>query len=431
MTSRDQRQAEAIHRWKINGLNGTIDACVGFGKTRMTIVNVLEPIHKKYPDYRGIIIVPNRDLVKQWSEQISHLPYEVYTVQSLIKKPPQEYDFIVFDEVHRYLGKEFSKVLKYKAKWRLGLSGSLNYTTKQKLAMYNLPVVDTITLKESIEKGWNNNYQEYNLKVYLSKKESEYLHKQDLNYYKYLSLLSGGKEPDFSVVQKVTYKKLIGYKEKNGSILTYKSGKRKGEPIPIWQYPYAEEIAKKLGKSANEIIMLGLRIQKIIRDRKKFFYNYEGKIPIVDSIIKKFKDRKIIGFTMEQEFCDKIGAFCNVPTYHGGHGKKIRNEIMEKFKSQDTGALLACLAINEGIDIPNLDVCINISYFSTSTSNMQRLGRTVRKNMRNQNSIIINLVTVYHPSIRSKTVEEKWLRKFQNELLSSPIFIEDVNDIII
>ena len=431
MSNRDQRQAEAILKWKVNGLNGTIDACVGFGKTRMTIVNVLEPIYEKYPDYRGIIIVPNTDLVKQWSDQISHLPYRVYTVQGLITRPPEEYDFIIYDEVHKYFGKKFSQVLRYKARWKLGLSGSLNYTARQNLKMYNLPVVDTITLKESVKNGWNNTYREYNLKVYLSKADSQYLHKQDLDYYKYLSVLSGGNELDFSVVQKVSYKKLAGYKQKNGVILTYKSGKKKGQPIPIWNYPYAEDIANRLGKTPSEIIMIALRIQKIVRDRKKFFYNYEGKIPVVKSIIERFHDRKIIGFTMEQEFCDRMAKECGVPSYHGNFKKSTRLSIMNKFKTDDTGALLACLAINEGVDIPNLDVCINISYFSTSASNMQRLGRSVRKNLKNKDSIIINLVTVYHPSIKSKTVEEKWLRKFQDELASSAHFIETIDDIII
>lgn len=429
--NRTQRQEQAILKWKLQGLNGTIDACVGFGKTLMTIVNVLEPIYKKYPDYKGIVIVPNKDLVKQWSDQISHLPYKVVTVQSLIRKPEEQWDFIIYDEIHKYFGKKFSNVLRYKARWKLGLSGSLNYKAKELLKLYNLPVVDTITLKESVKNGWNNQYKEYNLRVPLSLSDSQYLNKRDNDYYKYLSILSGGKDLDYSIIKKITYKRLLRYKTRDGNIVTYRSGNKKGQPVPIWEYPYAQEIADRLGRSTKEVILMALKASAIIRDRKKFFYNYQGKIPIVKSIIDRFSDRKIIGFTMEQDFCNRMANYCGVPSYHGGLSKSIRNNIMSQFKSQDTGALLACLAINEGVDIPNLDVCINISYFSTSASNMQRLGRSVRKNMRGKDSIIINLVTVYHPSINSKTVEEKWLRKFQDELDSSAHYIDDIDDIII
>ncbi|MCS7317193.1 MAG: helicase-related protein [Candidatus Dojkabacteria bacterium] len=428
-TERDKRQREAIDCWKRAGLVGTIDGCVGFGKTIMTINWVIKPAFEKFPNLKCALIVPNNDLVNQWKEKLFGYPVVVRTVNSFINKPAEEWDLIIYDEIHKYLkGERFSEVLRYKSKWKLGLSGTLTPQTREILKLFHLPVVDTIPLDYSIEKNWNNNYQEYNLKVYMTKEESELIKYWDKKYYNILAFLGQG-EIDYKVLKKILFRKVIGYQQKDGQIVTYKSGKRKGQPIPINHYPYAEELAKELNVPVSSLIIAAARANKIIRDRKKFFYSYPGKIEVIKKILEKFSHRKIIVFTMEREFCDKAALICNSQSYHGGYTNKKRREIIEKFKKAESGSLFACLALNEGVDIPNLDFCINASYYSTEETNTQRKGRVVRLTSYKRKAIIVNLVTCFHPSVPGLTQEERWLRKFQATSGSKPITIRSYEEI--
>lgn len=428
-SERDKRQQQAIEKWKKAGLNGTIDGCVGFGKTVMTVNWVIKPAFLKFPDLKCAIIVPNNDLVSQWKEKTNGYNIDIRTVNSFINKPEKEWDLIIYDEIHRYIkGQKFSKVLRYKSKWKLGLSGTLTDISREMLKIYNLPIVDTIPLDYSIEKNWNNQYIEYNLKVYMTKQESEMIRYMDKKYYNILAYLGQG-EIDFKILNKVLFKKVIGYKQKDGKTLIYKSGRNKGSPIPINHYPYAEQLAKELNVSTSSIIIAATRANKIIRDRKKFFYNYKGKLEVIKNILEKLSHRKSIVFTMEQEFCDKAALYCNSQSYHGGYSDKERQEIMKKFKESEKGSLFTCLAVNEGVDIPGLDVCINASYYSTQEANTQRKGRAVRLTPYNRKALIINLVTCFHPSVKGQTQEEKWLRKFQSASGTKAITITSYEEI--
>lgn len=408
---------------------GSVDGCVGFGKTIMTINWVIKPAFEKFPDLKVALIVPNNDLVKQWGDKLQGYQVDIRTVNSFINKPAQEWDLIIYDEIHKYLrGEKFSKVLRYKAKWKLGLSGTLTPLSRELLKMYALPVVDTIPLDYSIEQGWNNDYLEYNLKVMMTKKESEMIKYWDKKYYGILAYLGQG-DMDFKVLNRILYRKTVGYRQKNGETLRYKSGKNKGNPIPINQYPYAEDLAKELNVTPGSLVIAATRANKIMRDRKKFFYNYHGKIEAIKELLEKFSHRKTIVFTMEQEFCDRAALICESQSYHGGYTDRARQELMQKFKDAEAGSLFACLAVNEGVDIPGLDVCINASYYSTQEANTQRKGRAVRLTPHGRKALIINLVTCFHPAIQGQTQEEKWLRKFQTASGSHPITIYSVDEI--
>lgn len=84
------------------------------------------------------------------------------------------------------------------------------------------------------------------------------------------------------------------------------------------------------------------------------------------------------------------------------------NTILEDFENNKYLVLIAVDALNAGFNVPDVDGAICVSGVSTELTQVQQLGRTVRKTSKNKIALFINL---YCPN----TVEENWVKtKTQN-----------------
>jgi superfamily II DNA or RNA helicase len=425
LLDRNEDQAHSFKIWKEKGGIGCLNMSVGYGKTYGAWRYVLEPMWNYNKELTAIIVVPNSDLQESWSKKVKDTTYQVYTIQKLykLKELPQT-DLLILDEVHKYLSPKFSRVFSIKTNrntrpWILGLSGSLdNFGIREKLThIFKLPILKTLSLDTSVKLGFNNKYDEYNYLITLSKEESYYWHEQDIRYNKLIAALCGnGSDRDYSIIRKILLANNIEpVLNKQGEVVKYKQGKKSGEIKYHKQYTYAMEKAKELNLDTETVIGMAVTINKIMKYRKNFFYNHPSKIEVIKLLYERFKNEyKILTFSMTNEFCDKIGEYTKTPTYHGYHTKKQRSKIMAEFEKVEYGMLNACMAINEGVDIPELDFIINVAYYSTVDMNTQRKGRGVRLTKRNKPAIIVNLVCKYHPAITNNfTQEQIWLRRVQ------------------
>jgi len=425
ISSRDKKQQELIYIWKTTKnregkiCNGTICAVGGFGKTNMVIEYVFKPIQQKIDlsmyETPFIVIVPKIDLLVQWENRCKEKGINnVYctTVQSLIKsKKLFQCKLVVYDEIHRYSSTEFKKCfsnLLIHSEWRLGLSGSLNEKLRYFLREKDLPIVAELTEQEAISNGWVCDYKEYNLPIYLDKNTSLTLKNIQDEYNKKLILLSTDR-PDWSII---------------GKVLEYKTnilGKK--------EYPYAKQIAQLKNLDVGVIIGAAISLRKLIQERKKIIYNYPKKIEVTKQIIDLFPNKKIVTFSLENDFVDKLSQYCGGISLHGGIGtKKKQKEILDNFYSSKSGVLHTCFKLSEGTDIPDLEIGINVSYYSSWVSNVQKIWRVTRK-IDNKEPIFINLYLKYHPSINDITQEEYWLIKQQQNRKRNVKWIENINDL--
>lgn len=65
--------------------------------------------------------------------------------------------------------------------------------------------------------------------------------------------------------------------------------------------------------------------------------------------------------------------------YHSRMGRQANQNTLERFRSGDIRILIACRALDEGLDVPDASVGIILSSTSTHRQRIQRLGRIIRK----------------------------------------------------
>lgn len=86
--TRDERQEICRVKWIKNKCRGTIEACTGFGKSRVAI-NCINTILSKYPNKKVLIVVPTTGLKEQWEKHIYNYGFtfncEVQVINTVIK----------------------------------------------------------------------------------------------------------------------------------------------------------------------------------------------------------------------------------------------------------------------------------------------------------------------------------------------------------
>lgn len=76
---------------------------------------------------------------------------------------------------------------------------------------------------------------------------------------------------------------------------------------------------------------------------------------------------------LEERFPGKAGR------YHSKMGQMANKNVLERFRDGDIRILIACKAMDEGVDIPDVSAGIVLSGTSAQRQRIQRLGRIVRK----------------------------------------------------
>lgn len=80
-----------------------------------------------------------------------------------------------------------------------------------------------------------------------------------------------------------------------------------------------------------------------------------------------------------------------VGRYHSKLGPQANKNALERFRLGDLRILIACKAIDEGVDVPDVAIGIILSGTSTQRQRIQRLGRIVRKKEGKENALLYYL----------------------------------------
>ncbi len=76
---------------------------------------------------------------------------------------------------------------------------------------------------------------------------------------------------------------------------------------------------------------------------------------------------------LQEKYPEKVGR------YHSKMSAQANKNALERFRTGSTRILIACKAIDEGLDVPDASVGIILSGTSTQRQRIQRLGRIIRK----------------------------------------------------
>ena len=376
--TRDERQKLCRANWIKSKCKGTLECATGFGKTRIALDSI-KMVLKKYPQIRVLVVVPTAGLKEQWLGHIEanvlQLNVDVQIINTVIKHD-WVCDFLILDEVHRFMAEQMSKVFEVvKYKLILGLTATIERLDgKHALLSEYCPVCDKVSIIECQANGWVSNFTEYQV----------LLDVDDIDIYKeYNKEFTAAFETfnfDFNLAMSC-----IGPKGFiNRAKLRDEICKNGGDKKQVFQ----------------NITFNAMKFMRAIQKRKAFINNHPKKLEITRNIISAYPDSKIITFSNSIKMAEAIGIGY---VYTGKNTKKKNRITLEEFAALDSGTLCTSQMANEGLDLANLSIAIMLGIDSSKIKAIQRIGRVIRKEGDKQ-AKIFNLVI-------NDTAELSWFKK--------------------
>jgi RNA polymerase primary sigma factor len=325
------------------------EVTTGSGKTFFTIDIIKELLKKE--NLRALIVVPKNVILETgWYKELfdagipihkigvyygttkEYAQFTLTNMQNLQKIPLEMFDMIVLDEIHNYATTRLLEILNHPFKYKIGL---------------------TATLKRA------------------DNKHTELMKMFNYNIFKY-----GAEEALFDEILNPFIFINIGVKLDSESLIKYDD------------YTQQLNTVFKTGGSYNFIMKssspLKMKMLSLINQRKMLVNNYHEKFIIAVEIIKKHKHNKVIVFNQYNDQTSKLywhllddAIDCRV--LHSGITKEKRDQALIDFRNDKFNVLLTSKVLDEGYNLPKLDVAIIMAGDTTDKQTIQRMGRVLRK----------------------------------------------------
>lgn len=449
------RQLRVIVRWKKGGCRGTAIAATGFGKTIIAII-ALSKMKKHSPSRKALVVVPTTALKEQWLHLLKEFKLsDITTVEVIntVSLHERHYvtDLLILDEVHLYAADQFQKVFsRVKYHWLLSLTATIERKDgKHAMLEHKAPIIDSISQKECIEKGWISDIAEINLAIPLTQREVSSLNEVDKMIRSAIS-----KFGDFNALRDCM---------NMGNAKAYAA----------LYYPNDHNDTK-----AKELLIIAVNGFRLVKRRQEFLYKTERKIDAAVELINEFK-LKTIMFSQSTSFADEVALRLgsSAVSYHSGiktteqlvttttvvKTKKAVDKLvmsdpkaivkvviegyevttsklkkigpakylakaMDDFTNNLNGVSTICTAkaLDTGMDVPDVELGIDASRTSNPTQKIQRTGRVARnytyEDGTKKKGVYINL---YIPNSQ----DESWLKSCQSKNPDSVIWIDDIDEV--
>jgi len=359
------KKQESVANKVVANKGSTLVAATGFGKT-FTAVLVINKLIE--PDFKVLVVVPTRELKKQWEgvlRQVKLLGYcEVVVINTAYKNTYKGIDLVIFDECHRVPAPEFAKALdtiEYNKVFCL--TATLERADGEESKILEIaPVIETITLEDAKANNWVSDYIVYCLEIPLTSIELKE-HAKLAKTFKWAAGKCGFGGDAF----------------KNASAWL-KTGSKQ-------QRAWAGIYYNTMGK------------------RKRLLHNAANKAKYAAKIALKSKRKGLI-FSQTIDCAEEITTLLGnkALTYHGKLGKKERERVVKRLADNRTTTtfISSVQALNEGFDVPDCSIAIIAGGTSQKREQIQRTGRVLRTQP-GKKGIIINLYI-------KGTQDEVWLR---------------------
>lgn len=349
--TRDESQQKFVDLWTKNNYIGGLSAITSYGKTRTAIKCSLQSKAKS-----TTIIVNTIILKKQWESSLKKWKvknYKVYVVNTAAKLEI-ETDLLIMDEAHSTACAEwFSKSWKNaKFKKFIWISATIERKDEyHKSLIKTAPCLMKVDFSEALSNGWVSNYTIYNIPL------------------------------SFTRLERVKY---TGIEDSLNNIFKAVAEIKKIDEKYVKRNMF--NLAKKFiaDKENKDLMILGIRYNKLINKRKSLIYNAQAKKDKTLWFISesKLNDKETIIFSQTTDFAQWV--FDNYKEYttviHSKMTKKQRELALKHHLDGRTKkrVLSSVKAFNEGFDLPKLTVGINAGYTSSKKDMIQKIGRICR-----------------------------------------------------
>lgn len=365
-------QALALNAWAEHGRWGVIEAVTGTGKSRVGVEATREALAD---DYDVVIVVPTTTLVQQWlgtlrkagihsvgalgggeRAHLGHCRVLVSTIQSLYLDPPVRADgkvLLVADECHRYGAAQWMRALHPSYRRRLGLTATFerNDDGIRTLKRYfgGEPVF-RIGFPQAIQDDVVAHYEVKLLGVDLTPREqAEYDEATEQATDARTQLLAA----DFPA-------------EPFGAFMTAVQEAADDDLDPTIQ-----EVARRYLKAfSKRIDVMASATEKLEAMRRL--------APAVKA------SRGALVFTRRVDAADELAQALRdegvrAQSVHSKHSQAERGERLTALKIGRLDALVAPTILDEGLDVPDIDLGIVMSGSKSRRQMIQRMGRVLRR----------------------------------------------------
>lgn len=379
---KSQEQANALNSWALKGYTGSIIAGTGFGKSRCGVLAV-DHVIKTYGG-KGLVLVPTTQLQDQFKEEFKKWGKEdvldsidILCYQSAHKLRGKKYSIVICDEVHLGLSPVYRKFFEDNEYERLlCMTATLPEEDEYRELLVNLaPICYSISLDKCVELGLVAPYEINCVPVKLLDDEAKAYKKANNKFIQAKYRL--GQFDAFNMAKMVLSGKVPG--DKAAAVMFYAA----------------------------------------IRERKEVVQHACNKIEYADRIAAEYEDKKILVFSGTNSFTDDMAEYLDGLAYHSGKTKKVREKILEQYKSGENKILCSTKALNQGFDVPDSEVGIIAGLDSKSLPMIQRVGRLLRLAEDKVGKIFILYV--------AESQEEKWLRNAVSKL-SNVNWLNSIDD---
>jgi superfamily II DNA or RNA helicase len=339
--------------------------------------------------------VPTIELKNQWEKEIfewSLSNVEVFVINTYITDS-RRCNLLILDEIHRYGSFMFQNVFVVsKYNFILGLTATIERQDgNDQLITHYAPVLKRINLKHALEKNYISNFLVFNLGVKMSvfekRKYKQVNHKFDYYFAQF--------NHDFDAA-------MLALRSKD----------------------FREQFAKQEGIEQDEVYVNAVNFVRNLGERKKLLYESDAKLAAVKEIIKAF-DNKMIIFSETADFADRVVNISEGKAfaYHTKvSDKKQMKQRLKDFKnSEGFNIVSAVKAIEEGLDVEDLEMAVLVSGNSTKRQYIQRIGRSLRS----QPGKVAVIINIYIHG----TQDENWLKRRQFSNNFNIFWVNDISQI--
>lgn len=336
-----------------------------------------------------VVVVPTEYLKVQWMSELAknqlYHDVDVEIINSAIKLN-DKIDLLVLDEVHRYASDQFYDLFKMRDPTLvLGLSATFNRLDgRHELLNKFCPVCDVITIKEAIENKWLSPYKEY--KVLLDVPDIEDYRELNRQFINTFSIF----EFDFNLAMNC-----------------------------LTNIIYRRAYAKKLGMSNPDLDAIVFTWNRALKGRKSFVMNHPLKLEVTRKILDARPNSKAITFSATIKQAEEIKRGFVV---HSGKTKKKNRVTMQEFANVKTGVINTAKSLDEGADVPGLNLAIVLCNTSSQTQKTQRVGRVIRYEEGKEAEIFTLVI--------KGTNEESWFNTSSAGKNYIEISLEELDDIL-
>jgi len=343
-------QTRAINYFFNNNYKAIFEVTTGAGKT-FCAIEIIKRLLQDKPDLQVLIVVPKniiletgwykelydagislRDIGVYYGSVKEYAKITITNMQNIHRIALDIFDMVIFDEIHNYGTKRLLPYIEYKFKYKIGLSA---------------------TIERRDDKHWQIiKAFDYNVFKYTP---HEALSDNVLNPFYFVNV---GIEMDDD-----SYDRYLRITEELNTIF-------------------------QMGGGFNKIMRTGsglkFRMLAKMNERKDLINNYPRKFDMVKNIVEEHKKEKIIVFNEYNAQTNKsywylldIGVKACI--IHSGIENNKRQQNITDFKNDKYNVVLTSKVLDEGYNLPKLDVAIIAAGNSTAKQTIQRMGRVLRK----------------------------------------------------